>query len=323
MSAAEIARERLGDPARSIGYLQRAYKLRPDDEDLGRQMEALAEAHKMWQALIDLHEARLARAQTGLGRFDPCTAIAKIYERHLEDPRRAFQWLRRAENDLRPADPSLAEEATGLMTELAQRHQLWPELADHHRGLALAKLQRSERGGLNQLKDSARIDYEKRQDPLAALRTLRLGVAYDRDGAALMPAIEAMAAKVDENRSPDTPPTGALTLLSVTQQIIGQTVDPALKLQLLKRRAELRDAQHEHDRAEDRGVRHAGDQQRDGADRRLEERCHHHAERDAADCLTGQHHGLPAARPGTFMRLSAPSPSRSCIGRIARRAADP
>ncbi|MDC0674521.1 tetratricopeptide repeat protein [Nannocystis radixulma] len=240
MSAAEIARERLGDPARSIGYLQRAYKLRPDDEDLGRQIEALAEAHKMWQALIDLQEARLARAKTGLGRFDPCTAIAKIYERHLDDPRRAFQWLRRAENDLRPADPSLAEEAAGLMTELAQRHQLWPELADHHRGLALAKLQRSERGGLNQLKDSARIDYEKRQDPLAALRTLRLGVAYDRDGAALMPAIEAMAAKVDENRSPDTPPTGALTLLSVTQQIIGQTVDPALKLQLLKRRAELR-----------------------------------------------------------------------------------
>ncbi|WP_272087687.1 tetratricopeptide repeat protein [Nannocystis bainbridge] len=240
ISAAEIARERLGDPARAIGYLQRAYKLRPDDEDLGRQIEALGEQHQMWQALVDLQEAKLARARTGLGRFDACAAIAKIYERHLHDPKRAFQWLRRAETDLRPADPSLAEEAAGLMTELAQRHQLWPELADHHRGLALAKLQRNERGGLNQLKDSARIDYEKRQDPLASLRTLRLGVAYDRDGTALMPAIEAMAAKVDENKSPDTPPTGALTLLSVTQQIIGQTVDPALKLQLLKRRAELR-----------------------------------------------------------------------------------
>ncbi|MFY0542122.1 tetratricopeptide repeat protein [Nannocystis pusilla] len=240
MSAAEIARERLGDPTRAIGYLQRAYKLRPDDDDLGRQIEALGEAHQMWQALIDLQELKLGRAKTGLGRFDACVAIAKIYERHLNDHKRAFQWLRRAETDLRPADPSLAEEAAGLMTELAQRHQLWPELADHHRGLALAKLQRNERGGLNQLKDSARIDYEKRQDPLAALRTLRLGVAYDRDGTALMPAIEAMAAKVDEKRSPDTPPTGALTLLSVTQQIIGQTVDPALKLSLLKRRAELR-----------------------------------------------------------------------------------
>src|SRR5690606_34249826 len=81
MSAAEIARERLGDPARAIAYLQRAHTLRPEDDELGRQIEAIAEQHQMWQALIDLHEFRLARARAtgpggGLQHFEACAAIA-------------------------------------------------------------------------------------------------------------------------------------------------------------------------------------------------------------------------------------------------------
>jgi hypothetical protein len=86
LSAAEIARERLGDPQRSLGFLQRAYKLRPEDDELARQIETLAEAHELCTALIELHEARLARARTGLARFESCNAIAKVLR---APPRRA------------------------------------------------------------------------------------------------------------------------------------------------------------------------------------------------------------------------------------------
>lgn len=37
LSAAEIARERLKDPPRSLAFLQRAYRLRPEDDELARQ----------------------------------------------------------------------------------------------------------------------------------------------------------------------------------------------------------------------------------------------------------------------------------------------
>ena len=241
LSCAEIARERLGDPARALGYLQRAYKLRPDDDELARQIEALAEAHGMWQAFVDLHEAKLARARTGLGRFEACVAIAKTCERQLGAPGKAFAWLRRAFDDLRGSENSLAEEAADMMIQLAHRHGLWHELAEHHRLLGTARLQKGDRAGLNHIKEAAKLEHERRGDPLAALRTLRQAVAHDRDGAALLAAIEAMAARVDEGRTPDTPPAGALTVLAVTQQIIGQTVDPQLKLQLLKKRAQLRE----------------------------------------------------------------------------------
>jgi hypothetical protein len=105
LSAAEIARERLLDPHRSLGFLQRAYRLRPEDEELARQIEATAEVNNLWPALIELHESRLARARTGLARFESCNAIAKVYERQLGAPEKAFSWLRRAWDDVRARTP--------------------------------------------------------------------------------------------------------------------------------------------------------------------------------------------------------------------------
>jgi tetratricopeptide (TPR) repeat protein len=243
MSAAEVAGERLRDPQRALGFLQRAYKLRPDDEELARQIEITAEASGLYSALIELHEARLARAQTGLHRFEACTAIAKIYERQMNAPEKAFSWLRRAWDELRGKEPSLAEEAMDLLVQLAQRHGLWAQLAEHHRAAAAARAQKNDpRGALAALREAARIEHEQRGELMGALRSLKQGVAHD-PAHTLLPKVRELAAAVDDPRAQGSPRVGALALLAVLQQYIGQTVDPNAKINLLKQRAELREKQ--------------------------------------------------------------------------------
>ena len=243
LSAAEVARERLGDPQRSLGFLQRAYKLRPEDDELARQIEATAEAHELWPALVELHEARLARARTGLARFESCNAIAKVYERHLAEPDKAFYWLRRAWDDLRAKDPSLAEEAMDLLVQLAERHGLWPELAEHHRAVAAVHASKNDpRAALASLREAARIEHERRGDLFAALRTLKLGVKHD-PAQTLLPKIRELAAAIDEDHVEGTPRAGALILLAILQQMVGGAIDPNAKINLLKLRADLREKQ--------------------------------------------------------------------------------
>ncbi|MBK7826249.1 tetratricopeptide repeat protein [Nannocystis sp.] len=243
LSASEIARERLLDPHRSLGFLQRAYRLRPDDEELARQIEATAEVNNLWPALIELHESRLARARTGLARFESCHAIAKVYERQLNSPEKAFTWLRRAWDELRAKDPSLAEEAMDLLVQLAERHGLWAQLAEHHRIVAGARASKNDpRSALASLVEAARIEHEKRGDLLAALRTLKQGVSHDPT-TSLLPKIRELASTLDEQRAEGSPRVGALALLAALQQYVGAAVDPNAKINLLKQRAELREKQ--------------------------------------------------------------------------------
>jgi tetratricopeptide (TPR) repeat protein len=240
LSAAEIARERLDDAPRSLAFLQRAYKLRPDDDELARQIETTAETHGLWTALIELHESKLSRA-TGLARFEAANAIAKVYERQLGAPEKAFSWLRRAWDDVRAQDASLAEEIMDLLVQLARRHGLWAQLADHHRALAQAKAAKHDaRGALVSLRESARIEHEQRGDVLAALRSLKQAVAYD-PAHTVLPKVRELTAALDEARAPGSPRVGSLSLLAVLQQMIGQTVDPNAKINLLKQRAEIRE----------------------------------------------------------------------------------
>jgi tetratricopeptide (TPR) repeat protein len=243
LSAAEIARERLQDPPRSLAFLQRAYRLRPEDDELARQIETLAEAHDLWSAAIELHEARLARAKTGMARFESCHAIAKIHERQLGAPDQAFAWLRRAWDELRGKEPALAEEAMDLLIQLAERHQLWPQLAEHHRSVAAARAAKSDaRGALASLREAARVEHERRGDLLAALRTLKQAIAHD-PGQTLLPKIRELAAALDEQRAAGSPRVGSLIVLAALQQMIGAAADPNAKINLLKLRAEIREKQ--------------------------------------------------------------------------------
>ena len=67
VTASEIAEEHLGDPERAVGFLQRAHRLRPADEQLADRLEQTAERYNLWQAVIELHGGRLGARRHGLG----------------------------------------------------------------------------------------------------------------------------------------------------------------------------------------------------------------------------------------------------------------
>src|SRR5690606_13225366 len=70
IDAAEIAENELDDPRRAVLYLQRALRERPNDDEVTRRIQTIAESHELWDALLDLAEHRLDHADGPLGRFD-------------------------------------------------------------------------------------------------------------------------------------------------------------------------------------------------------------------------------------------------------------
>ncbi len=241
-TASDIAFTNISDPQRGISYLQRAYAISPDDEELAHAIEKAAREHELYKPLIDLHERKLNQTTSALSRFEICIDIVRIYEKNLNDPKAAVERLRKAWLDLRDTDKSLAEEALDMLTALAEKHELWGTLADHHRDFAkdLFKQGNTELGCQNLL--SAAAIYEERDgDKLAAFRSLRDGLAHDPGGKQLLPELERIADDLDSQEDDASTKVGGLILLTALQRLITATKKRSAKAELLARRAEIRE----------------------------------------------------------------------------------
>ncbi|HWB79580.1 MAG TPA: tetratricopeptide repeat protein, partial [Nannocystaceae bacterium] len=236
--ASKIALEQLNDPEKAVGYLQRAHRATPLDEELAEELEHTAQRHNLWQAVIELWGGRLARAATDLGRYDACRAISRIYEEELHDPEKAFEWLRQAWGDLRTTDPALANDAFDQILALSERHRLWPQLCELH--LERANLVSSGEESIKALEAAAAVFDERLGDPLSAMRTL--AHALDEPGGeSVLLELRRLGEVVDERRDGDMPPVGALVLLQVLQRLVGRSRDRARTVDMLAERAELRE----------------------------------------------------------------------------------
>ncbi len=240
--AADLALDRLDDAPRAVVYLQRAYRHQPHDEALRTRLEETARTHRLWSAVIELHGNLLERAVTDVGRLDACAAIAKIYEEELDDPEKAFEWLRQAWLELRGRDTRLSQQAIEALLTLSERHSLWPQLANHH---LLRAAEAFEGGastqGLADLREAAQVFDQRLEDPLGALRVLASGLAHDPGGDVLMPDIRTLGEKVDERRAGNVPAVGALLHLAVLQRLASDSRSEDEMLQLLEERAEIRE----------------------------------------------------------------------------------
>ena len=206
-----------------MALLQRAHRLDPPNEDLANKLQHTAERYKLWQAVIELEGGRLERAVTGIGRFDACRAIARIYEEELDDPEKAFEWLQKATIDLEQSDEQLSKDAFDRLIALSERHALWPQLCEFHLGRASdAERREKPRRQLQALRDAARVFYEKMSDPLGAVRILTAALPLDTTGEVLLPDIRTLSEEVDEKRDGDLPAIGALMLLGVLQTLCDQ-----------------------------------------------------------------------------------------------------
>ncbi|MBL4689241.1 MAG: hypothetical protein JKY37_31905, partial [Nannocystaceae bacterium] len=246
LEASDIALDRLGNPSRSVGLLQRAHRHRPGDEAIAKKLEETAQEHKLWQPIIELYGGRLDRAVTDIGRYDASAAIARIYEEELDDPEKAFEWLQQAWTDLRNSDDGLARDCFDRLLGLAERHRLWQQLAQHHLTRAKDAFSGAVGGdsatpGLISLREAARVFDERMDDPLGALRVLASGLPHDSGGQVLLPDIRELADKIDELRSGEFPALGSLLLIAVLQRLLAKVGDREDKLRLLEERATTRE----------------------------------------------------------------------------------
>lgn len=243
LAASQVAEDRLRDPDKAVALLQRAHRLRPDDEELAARLEGTAERYGRWQAVIELWGGRLKRATTDLARFDACAAIARVYEDELEDPEKAFEWLQKAWRDQRDADPALADDAFDRLVALAERRSLWPSLCGHHLTRADdAKARANTTEHLAALQDAARVFEERLEDPIAAVRVLVSGIPDDPSGDVLLPEIRRLADVIDasDGKPRGKPPIGALSLLRALQDTIARSETELEKVALLEERASIR-----------------------------------------------------------------------------------
>lgn len=236
--ASAVALDHLNDAPKAVGYLQRAHRAAPLDDALAEQLEHTAERHGMWQAVIELYGGRLSRAATDLGRYDACRAIARVYEDQLHDPEKSFEWLRQAYNDLKPNDAGLTADAFDQILALAGRHRLWQQLGEFH--LECARAATSGEATIAALKAAAEVFDERRNDPLAAMRTL-VHALDEPGGEALLPELRRLSEVVDERRDGGMPPIGALMMLQVLQRLVARSRHKERTVELLGERAEIRE----------------------------------------------------------------------------------
>ena len=251
-AAAEIAETELKDPRRAVVYLQRALHESPDNDDVSRRIQSIAEAHELWEALLELNEHKLAHADSAVGRFDAFCAMSRIHERKLLDPRSAFSTLRRAWRDLSgkqpPAtfvDTELAAEALDMAVSLAESHRLWRELAEHYAALAHEQAIAGDRhAAVDSLAEAARIVDERLDDPISSMRVLLRGVTIDRERQVIEPRLRDLAARVDKSSELGAHggvKLGALVELRALGELIAATDHEADKIALLAERAQLRE----------------------------------------------------------------------------------
>ncbi|MEX1364225.1 MAG: hypothetical protein AB1Z98_13955, partial [Nannocystaceae bacterium] len=236
--AADLALQRLEDGPRAVAYLQRAYRHDPDDPEVADRLEQTARDHRLWAAVIELHGHRLERAATDRERLSCCVAIAKVYEQELDDPEKAFEWLRQAWLQLRHRDASLAQQAIDGLLALSHRHLLWAPLANHH---LLRAAEAFEAGagtqGLSDLREAAQVFDQRLEDPLGALRVLASGLPHDPSGDVLLPDIRLLSEKVDQRRAGDVPALGALAHLEVLRMLVATSRSDEQTIHLLEERA--------------------------------------------------------------------------------------
>ncbi|MBL0197283.1 MAG: hypothetical protein IPQ09_24265 [Myxococcales bacterium] len=104
---ARLLEERGNAPGRAFDALRAAFVLDPDDGGTREELDRLAVATARWDDLAAAYEEGIA-AIDGIGKQGLLDALARLHDKHRDDPRRALDAYERLfkldESDLRPLD---------------------------------------------------------------------------------------------------------------------------------------------------------------------------------------------------------------------------
>jgi len=218
-----LVRDRLRDEHRATAAFERALEIDPRSLEAMRALAPLYESTRDWQRLISLSERILEQTEDQDERFTLMQDIAEISEQHLQDPKGAFEWYRRAYVEHPNA------EALERVDAAAERHGLYEELIDVYES-ARARANDAFEQIAASLK-IASICEDRLGDATRAFTVLRDALPADPAGRQLLPLLERIAEKTANWSG----------LLDVYARVARGRPDLRERVQLLKLRAEVRE----------------------------------------------------------------------------------
>jgi golgin subfamily B member 1 len=223
MELAELIRDKLGDDRKAISIYERVLEIDPDDLQALQAVAGLYGKTGNYQRLAYADEKLLERAEDPEARRTLLLQIAEIYETHLDDPGRGFEWYRRAYLEGPTA------ENLQLVDQAAERHLLFDELIQIYEGARERAVEPFE-----QLAASLKIALiceEKLNDPARAFQTLVDALPTDPAGDELLHNLERLAEHTGDWKR----------LLDVYAQVARARTETEERVELLRLRAEVRE----------------------------------------------------------------------------------
>ncbi len=218
-----LVRDRLEDDRRAISIFERVLEMDPENLEALQAVAALYENTGNHQRLAYADEKLLEKTDDADERRVLILQIAGLYEKHLGDPRRGFEWYRRAYLENPDA------EALKAVDEAADRHGLYEELIQIYEG---ARDRASE--PFEQLAASLKIALiceKKVGDASRAFDVLADALAVDPAGRELLPNLERIAGDIQNWAG----------LLDVYARIARARTETSERVELLRLRAEVRE----------------------------------------------------------------------------------
>ncbi len=223
MELAALVRDRLGDDRKAISIYERVLEVDPDHREALEAVAGLYGKTGNYQRLAYADEKLLEASEDAEARRRLLLEIGDIYERHLGEPARGFEWFRRAYLENPTADN------LQVVDQAADRHGLFEELIQIYEG---ARERATE--PIEQLAASLKIALiceQKLDDPARAFGTLVEALPSDPAGDELLHNLERLAERTGDWKS----------LLDVYAQVARARTETEERVELLRLRAEVRE----------------------------------------------------------------------------------
>jgi tetratricopeptide (TPR) repeat protein len=223
MELAALVRDRLGDDRKAIAIYERVLEIDPENLAALEAVAGLYGTTGNYQRLAYADEQLLARTSDPGTRRKLLVEIGEIYETHLAEPSRGFDWYRRAYLE------SPGPENLQLVDEAAERHGLYEDLIQIYEGARARTAETFE-----QLAASLKIALvyeEKLADPARAFQTLVDALPADPAGDELLANLERLSERTGDWQR----------LLDVYAQVARARTTTEERVELLRLRANVRE----------------------------------------------------------------------------------
>ncbi|HXJ23120.1 MAG TPA: tetratricopeptide repeat protein [Polyangia bacterium] len=223
MELAALIRDRLEDDRKAISIYERVLEIDPEHLEALEAVAGLYGKTGNYQRLAYADEKLLERAEDAETRGRLLREIGDIYERHLGEPARGFEWFRRAYLE------SPTAENLQVVDQAADRHGLHEDLIQIYEGARERATEPFEQ--LAAALKIALICEEKLDDPGRAFRTLVDALPSDPAGDELLHNLERLAERTGDWKS----------LLDVYAQVARARTETEERVELLRLRADVRE----------------------------------------------------------------------------------